>query len=73
VHGQSGDPGRERDDHVVVARLAPILVFGLRPVPEPRPPSERAAIHSPPVGLGLDPLRIGQPIPLDARSAEIVP
>ena len=66
------EPRRERDDQAVFARLAPIFMVGLRPVPEPGPASERAAVHPPPRSLGLDPLRIGQPIPLDARSADVV-
>jgi hypothetical protein len=71
THGQSGDTRRERDDSVVAAPLGPIFMFGPRPVSEPRPALECLAVHLPPGDLGLDPLPIGQPTPLDARSAEV--
>src|SRR5262249_18741627 len=32
VHGQTGHPGRERNDQVVVASLAPVIMFGLGPL-----------------------------------------
>ncbi len=65
----------------MIARLAPILMIGLRPVPQPglatgmapAPGLERTAIHPPPAGLGVNSLRIGQPAPVDTGPAEAIP
>lgn len=73
IHGQSGNLGREWDDQIVIAHLALILKLGLQLVPKPGPTLESLAIHPPPSGLNLNPLRIGQPHPRDTRSTQLVP